>query len=190
MNCLKFAGQYCATLRNTTSQRERSWQASHQMPRLPVHAAHSTDQMISTKMQRALTTTADDNRIRRRPIPADAPAAQVSDCARQSGRILQAGDQTGRAEQRSTATLPSSTYLMRPPKTRDLHERPTSTSLPLVHIEEVTALPGLSGLAVLHVRGGARAAELVASDFHPFAAVRVQSGGSDLGQGHVQLRQL
>jgi hypothetical protein len=62
--------------------------------------------------------------------------------------------------------------------------------MPLVHTEEITALPGLSGPAVLHVRDGARAAELVASDFHPFAAVRVQSGGSDLGQGHVQLRQL
>ena len=50
----------------------------------------------------------------------------------------------------------------------------------------VTTLPPLSG-TVLHVRG---AVELAASDFHPFPAVRVQSGCSDLSQGHMQLRQL
>ena len=71
----------------------------------------------------------------------------------------------------------------RPPVlSSSLRERLTATLLPLVHTEEVTALPGLSGPAVLHVRGGARAAELAASDFHPFAAVRVQSDGSDLAK--------
>jgi hypothetical protein len=45
--------------------------------------------------RRALTTKLDHNGTRRRPIPADAPVAQsqVSDCARQSRRILQAGGQ-------------------------------------------------------------------------------------------------
>src|SRR5208337_2253437 len=36
-------------------------------------------------------------------------------------------------QQASTATLPSSTDLMRPSKTRDLHQRLTSTSVQLVH---------------------------------------------------------
>jgi hypothetical protein len=53
-----------------------------------------TDQMLVTETRPALTTKADHNGIRLGPIPADAPKAhpQVSDDARQPGRILQAGD--------------------------------------------------------------------------------------------------
>jgi hypothetical protein len=56
-----------------------------------VSVTQSTDQMITAAGRRALTTSADHNGARRRPIPADAPVAQsqVDDYARQSGRILQ-----------------------------------------------------------------------------------------------------
>jgi hypothetical protein len=51
--------------------------------------------MAATETQRALTPRHGHNGTQRGPIPADDPAAQgqVSDRARQSGRILQAGDQ-------------------------------------------------------------------------------------------------
>src|SRR6266542_3537040 len=49
------------------------------------------DQKVAASMRRALTTKPDHNGTRRGPIPADAGEAlpQVSDCLRQSGRILQ-----------------------------------------------------------------------------------------------------
>src|SRR6266581_4487404 len=43
---LKLAGQYRRTPRNTARQCERSRQASHQVPRLLVGAAQSTDQAV------------------------------------------------------------------------------------------------------------------------------------------------
>jgi len=43
----------------------------------------------------------------------------------------------------STATLPSSTDLIRPTQARDLRERLTSTSVQLVHTEEVVWSAGL-----------------------------------------------
>ena len=40
-------------------------------------------------------------------------------------------------QQRSTATLPPNTDLIRPTKPYELHQRPASTSMQLVHTEEV-----------------------------------------------------
>jgi hypothetical protein len=40
-------------------------------------------------------------------------------------------------QRRSTATSPASTDFIRPTQACDLHERPTSTSLPLVHTERI-----------------------------------------------------
>ena len=63
-------------------------------------------------------------------------------------------------QQVSTATCPSSTDLIRPKQTRELHERPVSTSMQLVHTEEVTShrpsgdrchAPGASARASLAV---------------------------------------
>jgi len=42
-------------------------------------------------------------------------------------------------QQRSAATLPSDTDLIRPTKAYELHQRPASTGMQLVHTEEVTA---------------------------------------------------
>ncbi len=57
-----------------------------------MRVTQSTDQKI---MAETLTTKADHNGTGHGPIPADAGEAlsQVSDRSRQSGRILQAGDQ-------------------------------------------------------------------------------------------------
>ena len=41
-------------------------------------------------------------------------------------------------QQRSTATLPPDTDLIRPTKPCELHQRPASTGMQLVHTEEVT----------------------------------------------------
>src|SRR6266496_6569424 len=52
-----------------------------------------TDQKVAASMRGASTTKPDHYGTRRGPIPADAGGAlpQVSDCLRQSGRILQPG---------------------------------------------------------------------------------------------------
>ena len=85
--------------------------------------------------------------------------------------------------QLSTATLPSSTDLMRPPKFHDLHEQPTSTSVQLVHTEGITALPRLFGALALTRMRWAHAAEPTTSDLGRFPAVKIRSGRGDLGQG-------
>jgi hypothetical protein len=69
-------------------------------------------------------------------------------------------------QQVSTATSPSSTDLMRPAQTNDLHQRPTLTSLPLVHTEEIT---GLVHLAHGDQCGSSRAG-------HPRSARRAGNG--------------
>jgi hypothetical protein len=56
-------------------------------------------------------------------------------------------------QQTSTATSPPSTDLIRPEQTRELHQRPASTSLPLVHSEAVTRAAGPTNVGSGFYRG-------------------------------------
>ena len=47
-------------------------------------------------------------------------------------------------QQTSTATSPPSTDLIRPKQTSELHQRPASTSMQLVHTEAVASYPASS----------------------------------------------
>jgi hypothetical protein len=57
-----------------------------------------------------------------------------------------------KVQQEATATCPANTDLMRPKQALDLRQRPASTSLPLVHTEEVIQSTGSASQVVLAVR--------------------------------------
>ena len=55
-----------------------------------------------------------------------------------SGAALSQMDSGQSVQHGSSATVPESSDLIRPVKIPDLHQRPSTTCMPLVHTEEVT----------------------------------------------------